>query len=115
MADMVIELGWNKMGYPMDIPDAGKGKPKLRIATYNKDEKDAWEQSLGVWKADIKKRVCDMLKIGTTSEGKYRIGGGNYKPNYAERHITEDNLPSDSDANSETYSSSSYDESGDSE
>ena len=46
MADMVMELGWNEMGYPMDIPAPGMGKPKLRIATYNKNKKKDWEKSL---------------------------------------------------------------------
>jgi len=115
MADMVIELGWNKMGYPMDIPDPGKGKPKLRIATYNRDEKNDWEKSLGEWKTDIKKKVCDMLKNGPSSKGKYRIGGRTYKPNYAERHMHEDNLLFDRDANSEMFSSFSYEESDDTE
>ena len=55
-----------------------------------------------------------MLKIGTTSKGKYRIGGGTYKPNYAERHMHEDNLPSDSDVGSDSSASSGGDESDDS-
>ena len=54
-----------------------------------------------------------MLKNGPSSKGKYRIGGRTYKPNYAERHMHKVNLPSDSDVNSDSYASSSYDESDD--
>ena len=55
-----------------------------------------------------------MLKTGSSGKGKYCIGAGNYKPNYAERHMTVDNLPSDSDVDSDSSASSGGDESDDS-
>ena len=51
---------------------------------------------------------------GGKTLSKYLIGGGNYKPNYAERHMTVDNLPSDSDVGSDSSASSGGDESDDS-
>ena len=44
MANLVLCLGWEEKGYPMDIHRSGK--PKLRIALYSKEEMNKWEASL---------------------------------------------------------------------
>ena len=50
MAELVQCLGWDEMGYPMEMPRAGK-PPKLRIASYSKDELNDIEASINDFEA----------------------------------------------------------------
>ena len=40
MGDIIVGMGWDEKGYPMNIPDNPNETPTLRIAEYTKDDKN---------------------------------------------------------------------------
>ena len=105
MAELVQHLGWDEMGYPIDMPRGAK-PPKLRIASFSKDEINEWESSLNVFEARQSEHMKDTLKgrpsktgmTAGTSKEMYWVGLVPYTPDYSDRSRIATSLGVESDA-----------------
>ena len=104
LAALVQCLGWDDMGYPMDMPRAGK-PAKLRIAAYSKDELNDIEASTHAFAAGQAAHMKKTLKgkpsqtgvQSGTGKAMYWVGIVPYDPDYSARSRIATSLGVESD------------------